>query len=331
MINCYGVGCLDRRMKVLEKSLIFAPLEGITDGDYREVVAELVPEWDFIFTDFFRVPSAEKLPKLVITNHLGKNYFHSPMLREKTVFQLLAAPNSNCHTAASILQELDIPWIDLNAGCPSRKVNAHCGGAWLMSAPDELKKIIRTLRKNFRNKLSVKIRSGYQSTHHFEEIIKIVEGEGADALTVHPRTRDQMYQGKADWNFIKLAVEKISIPVIGNGDLTSVSSMEQMLTQTHCHSLMVGRAAVGNPMLASLYKGNSNHCSPSLYLSSYAEKMLSLGKTQDAILKRLKGITNFMPYSRCAISPLLRTQSYSQFFELLSQLECQELQPSLPD
>ena len=316
---------------MLEKSLIFAPLEGITDGDYREVIAGLIPEWDYLFTDFFRIPSAEKLPKSVIAHHLGKNFFHSPILREKTVFQLLAAPNSNCHTAASILQDLDIPWIDLNAGCPSRKVNAHCGGAWLMSAPDELRKIIQTLRKNFKNKLSVKIRSGYQSTHHFEEIIKIVEGEGADALTVHPRTRDQMYQGKADWNFIKRATELISIPVIGNGDLISVSSMKQMLTQTHCHSLMVGRAAVGNPLIAAHFKGSSNRSSHTLYLTTYAEKMLSLGKTQEAILKRLKGITNFMPYSRCSISPLLRTQSYSQFFELLSQLECQELKPTLPD
>lgn len=308
-----------------KNALIFAPLEGITDAEYREVVAELAPEWDYFFTDFFRVPSADKIPSKCLLEHFSNALYHRPQLRAKTVFQLLAAPNSNCLSAVKILNDLDIPWIDLNAGCPSRKVNAHCGGAWLMSEPKELQKIIQVLRKNFSKRLSVKIRSGYRDTNQFDEVLKIIQGEGVDLLTVHPRTRDQLYQGTANWDFITQAVQKLSIPVIGNGDLLSTEDMQRMLDQTGCHALMVGRAAVGDPSMAAKFKMIASPLTSYHYLNCYAQKLLEGGRSHETVLKRLKGISNFMPFERSQLSPMLRTLDFNHFFELLLELESKPL------
>ncbi len=294
-----------------KKPMIFAPLEGITDALFRTIILELYPEWDYVYTDFFRVPPEGKISSSRLIDHLGEKIFNNQELRAKSPFQILASPTSQSALCARQLDELELPWIDLNVGCPSRKVNAHHGGAWLMGHPNELKSIITAIRSNFSGKFSVKIRSGYQDSSTFDEIIKIVEGEGADLLTIHPRTKVMMYQGYSDWNFIRRAKEQLSIPVIGNGDIHTNDDINEMLSTTNCDGIMIGRGAVGNPALAALYKDNKTEMTIKKYLESFIDE-IKAAHGDDVALKRLKSITHYL-FSGEHKTELLRSRSLSEF------------------
>lgn len=314
-----------------ENALIFAPLEGITDAAYRLTIHRLYPQWDYLFTDFYRVPSSSNIPSSAILQHFGREIYEEDSLRNKTVFQLLASPNSQIEVVGKILNDFAIPWVDFNAGCPAKKVNAHHGGSWLLSAPNELKKLLQRLRASYTGKLSVKIRSGYHETSSFPEILKIIEGEGADLLTVHPRTKTQMYLGLSDWSFIAQAVQSCKIPIVGNGDLTSVLRMNQMQEETQCHSLMVGRAAVGDPTLAAQFKNIQRPLLLEEYFCHYLENLRVGGRSDEVLLKRLKAISHYLFLPRSSISLLLHCHELSHFLELLKNISDLTPNKEIPD
>lgn len=308
-------------LKNIEKSIIFAPLEGITDSIFRSTVLELFPEWDFVYTDFFRIPPEGKIGHSRLIEHLGKNIYEDTALKYKSPFQVLASPTSQTASCAKVLSELEIPWIDLNCGCPSKKVNAHHGGAWLMDNPDEIKKIIKDLRANFRGRLSVKIRSGFKDASKFDEIIKIIEGEGVDLLTIHPRTKTMMYTGSADWSFIERATKVLKIPIIGNGDIKTVADIYRRISGTGCKGVMIGRGAVGSPQLAANYKAIQNANSSYHFINAFSNKLKET-LPDEVTLKRLKSIVHYLLIIE-GRSDLLRSKTVSEFFTFLKdRLPC---------
>ena len=136
-------------------------------------------------------------------------------------------------------------------GCPVPKVAVKSqAGAALLKDPIKIYEIVKTVKNAVRKPVTVKIRSGwdYHSINAIE-VAKIIEKAGADAITIHARTRSQGYSGKADWKIIKEVKEAVNIPVIGNGDVTNGKSAKQMLEETGCDAVMIGRAAVGNPWI----------------------------------------------------------------------------------
>ena len=141
--------------------------------------------------------------------------------------------------------------IDINMGCPVRKVAiASKAGSALMKNPDTAYDIIKTVVETVDIPVTVKIRSGWDENNiNAVEIAKVVEDAGASAITVHPRTRDQGYAGKSDWSIIKKIKDKLSIPVIGNGDIKSCYDAKRMIDETGCDAVMIGRATLGNPWL----------------------------------------------------------------------------------
>lgn len=280
-----------------KKPIMFAPMEGITDPIFRSYILTHSPEWDYIFTDFYRIPSQGNLHARHIINHLGETIFENQALRAKSPFQVLASPNSKVEECAKILEELKLPWVDLNSGCPSKKVNSHHGGAWLMAHPDKLKKIIATIRKNYYGKLSVKIRSGYLDNSNFDEILKVIEGEGVDQLIVHPRTKLEMYLGHSDWLFIKRAKEMIKIPVIGNGDIKSCSDILEMESATNCDGFMIGRGAIGRLELASKYYGTDCEADSEFNPKKYTISLINHFRqfhSDEVVLKRIKSLTHYI-------------------------------------
>ena len=139
-------------------------------------------------------------------------------------------------------------WIDLNMGCPAPKITGSGAGSALMKDPEKAGRIVRAVADAVPLPVTVKFRKGWDAAHvNAVEFARICEANGAAALTVHGRTREQMYQPGADWNIIRAVKAAVAIPVIGNGDVTDAESAAAMYAATGCDLVMVGRAALGRP------------------------------------------------------------------------------------
>lgn len=153
---------------------------------------------------------------------------------------------------AKKIEERPFSVLDINMGCPVPKVVNNGEGSALMKNPKLVEEIVSSVVKAVQKPVTVKIRKGFDEEHvNAVEIAKIAEAAGAAAVAVHGRTREQYYAGEADWEIIAKVKEALTIPVIGNGDVTDGQSAERLLTQTGCDGVMIGRAARGNPWIFS--------------------------------------------------------------------------------
>jgi nifR3 family TIM-barrel protein len=160
--------------------------------------------------------------------------------------------------ASSIIADSGADLIDINMGCPVKKVIKTGSGAILMKDPDRIARIIDSVKKAVQIPVTVKIRSGWRGgSINAVEIARIAESSGADAITIHARTADQGYSGKADWRIIAEVKKAVKIPVIGNGDIWHPQDAVKMLRETSCDAVMVGRGSLGNPWI---FKGIIQAC-----------------------------------------------------------------------
>jgi nifR3 family TIM-barrel protein len=158
--------------------------------------------------------------------------------------------------------------LDINMGCPVRKVVGTGAGSALLRDPSRIAAIIRAVRGVTPLPLTIKIRSGWSyGDNTYLEIGRIAESEGCDAVTLHPRSRSQMFAGHADWSQIARLKQSLSIPVIGSGDIFSAADCRAMMDETGCDGVMIARGALGNPwifrqVLEAREKGDSRAVSP---------------------------------------------------------------------
>lgn len=151
---------------------------------------------------------------------------------------------------AKRIQERPFSILDFNMGCPVPKVVNNGEGSALMRSPKLAEEILSALVKAVDKPVTVKIRKGFDEAHcNAVELARIAEGCGAAAIAVHGRTREQYYSGRADWDIIRQVKQAVKIPVIGNGDVDSPRKAREMLEQTGCDGVMIGRAAQGNPWI----------------------------------------------------------------------------------
>lgn len=158
------------------------------------------------------------------------------------------SPDLLAQAAAMVADQADL--VDINMGCPVRKVVGTGAGSALLQDTGQIASIIRAVRKATGLPLTIKIRSGWQcGDDTWQEVGRIAEAEGCDAITLHPRSRAQMFNGQADWSQIRQLKQTVRIPVIGSGDLFTADDCSRMLADTGCDGLMVARGALGNPWI----------------------------------------------------------------------------------
>lgn len=153
--------------------------------------------------------------------------------------------------SAKFVESLGVKHIDINSGCPMKKIVNNGYGAALMEQPELVKAMLSEVRSALNDKtdLSIKIRVGYKESKNPVEIAKIAQETGCKHITVHGRTREQMYTGKADWSLIKEVKESVNIPVIGNGDIFTAEDAKERVDYSGVDGIMLARGIFGNPWL----------------------------------------------------------------------------------
>lgn len=237
-----------RKLKIgsvtLDNSYILGPMAGVTDLPFRLLCKEqgaglLCMEMVSAKAILYNNKNTESL--------LDIHPDETPVS-----LQLFGSDPKIMSEMAKRIEERPFAILDINMGCPVPKVVKNGEGSALMKQPKLVYGIVSAIVKAIQKPVTVKIRKGFDDEHvNAVEIAKIVEEAGAAAVAVHGRTREQYYSGKADWEIIRQVKEAVSIPVIGNGDVTSAQAAEALRKQTGCDGIMVARGAQGNPWIFS--------------------------------------------------------------------------------
>lgn len=221
-----------------------APMAGITNAPFRLIARECG-------SGLTTTEEMDAAALLMNTAHADAIAAYYPEERPLAM-QLLGKDPDVLVRAAQKLQALGADIVDLNMGCPMPKITAKGKGAALMRDVPAAARILRAMRQALGVPLTVKIRSGWDEEHvNAAEVARMAESEGADAITVHPRTRAQRHTGRAPWTIIAEVVDAVRIPVTGNGDVRSMTEARRMVAETGCQSVMIGRGALGRPWVFS--------------------------------------------------------------------------------
>jgi nifR3 family TIM-barrel protein len=262
------------------KSKVFlAPMAGISDPVFRTMCARQGAGLVFTeLTSIHAIVAKDKMSKKELLEFV-------PFLeKERPIgIQLFGSDVVSTKQAAHIVAPyFDI--IDFNIGCPAQHITAQMAGAALLDKPLHMEKLLSALVSASNKPVTIKMRAGVEKNKKlFLKIGKIAEDVGVSMITLHPRTVEQGYSGKSDWSLIRELKEKVSVPVVGNGDITRPEDAKRMFEETLCDYIMIGRAAMGNPFIFSqtndfLKNGKYETISPEMKKKAFLDYAKSTDK-----------------------------------------------------
>ncbi len=231
----------------IDGNLVLGPMAGVTDLSFRVLCKEQGA--DLIYTEMVSAKGIR------YNNKNTESLLYVKEEERPVVLQLFGADPYIMSETAKRIEHRNFDILDINMGCPVPKVVNNKEGSALMKEPGLVGEIVHAVSTAINKPLTVKIRKGFsESTVNAVEIAKIAEANGAAAIAVHGRTREQYYSGKADWNVIRAVKEAVSVPVIGNGDVFTPEDALRLIRETGCDGIMLARGARGNPWLFSQIK-----------------------------------------------------------------------------
>lgn len=310
------------------RPLFLAPMEDVTDASFRLLAREFgasIVVTEFVNADAIIRSIPSTLRKMVVADE-----------ERPVAIQLYGRDATTMAEAAKVAEEASPELIDLNFGCPVKKVAGKGAGAGMLRDIPLMLEIIRSVVNAVELPVTVKTRLGWDSDHIIiEELAEQIQEAGAQALTIHGRTRSQMYKGEADWGPIARVKQNpnITIPIIGNGDVTSGEIALERFETTGVDAVMVGRGAIGQPWIfeemRAVLDGKEVPQHPTEWYVEVLKRMLheSIAKCQN----ELKGILHFRRH--LAITPLfkgipdfkshrvamLRTNTEAELLQLIDQ------------
>ena len=228
----------------IKNRIVLAPMAGISNTSYRRIIKDM--GCGLIFAEMV----SDKA--IVFDNEKTMSLLKMDDSERPIAQQIFGSDVESFVEAAKKIESIMHPdIIDINMGCPVPKIALRSqAGSALLKNPEKIGEIVKLVVDAVSVPVTIKIRSGWDENNiNCVEIAKIAETAGASAITLHARTRSQGYSGKADWKLIKKVKESVSIPVIGNGDVTSPELAKKMLDETGCDAVMIGRGVLGNPWL----------------------------------------------------------------------------------
>lgn len=223
-------------------NLILAPMAGVTDLPFRVLCKEMGA--DLIYTEMVSA-------KGIYYDNKNTEALLQVLEEERPVaLQLFGSDPKLMAEMAKKIEPRNFDILDINMGCPVPKVVNNMEGSALLTNPKLVGEIVKSVSSAIEKPLTIKIRKGFGKDEcNAVEIAKIIEDNGAAAVAIHGRTREQYYTGEADWEVIAKVKEAVSIPVFGNGDVTSPELAKKMLDYTNCDAVMIARGVRGNPWL----------------------------------------------------------------------------------
>ena len=309
----------------IENPVVIAPLAGVSNIAFRKI--------------------AKKFGAGLVCNEMVSDkalYYDSKKTQLMCVsceeehplsFQLFGHDIDTVVYAAKFLDnKTDCDIIDFNMGCPVNKVIKAQAGSFLMKDVAYAKELVGNIVKNVSKPVTVKMRIGYDMDHiTCVEMAKAMEEVGVSAIAIHGRTRSQMYDGHADWSYIKQVKEAVSIPVIGNGDVRSVEDFHRMMDETGCDAVMLGRGIIGNPFLiqecVDSFTGEHHDFTLQDRVACCKEhaKTLCEVKGETVAIKEMRGLASWylkgLPNSHVFKDKLSKIQTYTELCQILDDFK----------